>query len=152
MSLRRLDPISADFRRVQGQLLAVRIVAIHVVENASLQRRYDGAVCSARSSGAYQYEVDTFHGTTASRSIARQGFKVGGVSVPIKHGAAQGIGVYSSSNPMFAQAYGGPTGRLIVCRLCVTSAMRIGNSHIHVQPEPDLILPMYVVQYRYGIN
>lgn len=145
--LRRLSPSSVEYGKVVAQAFPVSVVAVFAVRNDMLQQRYDRAVAEAQASGSYQHTADTFHGTTASHHIVREGFKVGGVSVGVRHGQKHGIGVYSSLNANFARNFAGPAGKLIQCEVCVTRSVSIVLNHIHLQPNPNLIIPKYVIEY-----
>ncbi len=144
MSLHRITANSDEYLRVNSACASITVRGVFRVDNANLKAGYDCALTKEKFNSKYIQSITTFHGTPAVDSTVREGFRVGGVGVPIGIGARHGQGVYSTTMPSFAARFARGR-RLLMCDLCVTNRTRIVG-HIHVQPDSALILPAYVME------
>ena len=99
--------------------------------------------------------VLAYHGTAQANlaSIRGQGLAIGGAGVPVRHGTAYGVGIYTSKTPCTALNYA-PDGKVIACAVCIPDTGFGGGVHefgnIMVIKHPALVLPMYLIHFHRG--
>jgi len=139
-----------------GVSAAYRVTEVEYIINPPLLKRYHEFKQALQSRGESVQERLVFHGTTghAIDAIVKEGFKVGGVDVPSRHGSSYGVGIYVSESPAVAMGYiqDSTSSRLLFARLCPSSDMyrKAGpNSELQiiVCKSRDQILPTYVVHF-----
>ena len=96
-------------------------------------------------------EIWVFHGTTlhAVKLIAEDGFKVGGVDVPMTNGAAYGAGVYTAVGPNSAMGYARDARCVILARgmLGAPEDHGVGGQDFKIFRRSHQLLPCYVVHF-----
>lgn len=159
--LEKVERISGEYVSVMMLLGNMDVLSVYKVRNEEVDLQFVIAV-----SGAEQMEmVKVLHGTTTESVdlIVQQGFKVGGVDVPVRHGTALGKGVYLTTSSQLATSYSNnhQCKYVILSELCVTPDTKL-NSHlrgrrkrqpakndVYVQPDKTLVRPLYVAEFRY---
>lgn len=142
------------------------VLSVFKISNEDLDVQYAIAMSGVEHSDV----VRAIHGTSYESldAIIRHGFKIGGQGVPRRNGAAHGAGVYLTTDPHYAAGYAHNLHcrYLLVSELCrtekcVTKGEASSRSslpvlefekkeklyNVYVQPEKDLVRPLYVVEF-----
>lgn len=140
------------YKELEEILEGNHITMVWKVHNPAITERYEAAMEKEKRAGNYLRTRTTMHGTSENviPLICQQGFKVGGVDIPLKHGSAYGTGIYTSETS-FARSYA-VNNKVIICRVAVTKDCHRSDSwesrvRIIVQPNKYLVEPLYVVLY-----
>lgn len=164
--LEKVERMTTEFVQVMLLLGSVDVVAVYKVWNEELDMQYAIAVSGAKQMCSQKM----LHGTATASvdSIVREGFKVGGVDVPVRHGSALGKGIYLTSTASVAINYSSMLGSkyIVLSETCVTpdcprtpnlsyergkkAVMSAPEFCTVVQPDKALVRPLYVVEFRGG--
>lgn len=122
-------------------------VRIDVVVNECVAQRYEDARAAFVASGRPVEEEYAFHGTGEPNihKIVSQGFKVGGVDVPMTNGASYGPGVYLAKHPELSMKLTRGARSLLVVRFLTCEAL--AHREAWVLPNPAHVYPEFVVHY-----
>lgn len=101
--LEKVARATSEYVEVMLYLGSFDVEAVYEVRNETLDMQYAIAVSGANGICSQRM----LHGTSVRSvdAIVREGFKVGGVEVMQKHGAANGRGIYLTAEPRVAARY-----------------------------------------------
>lgn len=127
---------------------------VEFVHNTTLQAQFDQC---RQQMGSRAKEVWVFHGTASANvdSILSNGFRVGGVDVPVANGTAYGRGVYTSTAADTAHQYGAGRQVLLARALTAREGTRDDGICDMWRPRPvwavfregRQLLPVYVLRF-----
>ena len=144
---------SQFFRVMEGYRFFCRVVCVSCIINPFLRSRYD----AFKSDQVNAAEMVMFHGTDESNieKIAKDGFKIGGEQVDVRHGAWQGSGIYlSESGAALEYCSSRKRGRLIMCTVCPSNDTIVNWSWDHryifemVVKHKDQVMPTHIVHFE----
>lgn len=162
----RLEQVArptVDYVQVMLLLGTTNVENVYEVRNEALDMQYAVAVSGADKLCSQRM----LHGTSTESvdAIVREGFKVGGVEVNMRHGAGNGKGIYLTAEAGVAVGYSKRQSSkyLVLSETCVTPGcfMEAGKREQYgnpvaseplyrtvVQPDKTLVRPLYVVEFR----
>jgi hypothetical protein len=153
----RLD--SLLFREAESQFLRMlpvgkkaKVVEVEYIDNGDLNVQYCEKKKAFTENGEGYKEFFVFHGTdeVAISKIVKEGFRIGGEGITIKHGAVYGRGIYTVEDPSVAMSYAS-TSKVILCRVICSTYGEDYNTgarnDIFVIKTKEQIVPQYVIRY-----
>lgn len=139
---------SMEYVQVMLHIGAMDVVSVRKLRNEDVDMAF--AVAVSGVPGEHRL-VKVLHGTNvdAIDAIVREGFKVGGEEVEMRHGKAHGKGVYLTNAAELAVSYSQNYNckHLMLCELCVDKKCIRACGSVYVQPDKALVRPLYVVEF-----